>query len=691
MYNTPYLTATPTKVLIRPGLKSDPDRNIINNNNNNHHDDIVDSNRAPWRQGGMTPQGTSWYEWLIPETIRRRRNEQDLFDHPVLDDEGKLNIPGKNQYGDAVLGFRDEECRTEEERRSELIELYGDVDSGHCADSQHWKEDSACMCSITTRMPGRYPHAFCETTQRGFLVRTIHDMNHECLDLEEEELGGDGIPCWLFQPVSEEPATRLCWERNYNSQLKRHEYVAKERRGEPAASTVASTPAASVVGLAVAPQQLEYVANDDDYENDGKEFSSLDIGTPECNIPQNVSCERHEEPFTCSRKPPWLQHVRRFVRAEELEAPPSPSSDFVSKTGRMIGRFDPEFFKVPYYDAEYRGFRYTDGTTDMSKLRLKFNLNAPPPKPVVPRKEKPLVKRLMAIPKVDEPIVHPNFKPDPGKQWHFPEVIKVLERPRQSSFIRPPIEKPRYVVFPHSPEEPDDTPCPPPRRWLGRPVPKTRRVKSEFDGGYLPSESPQSEEDIGMLEKTKLSLPGVPKKKHRKRRRKNSDPTYKQHGVRENNKIEKEDLKKMQKEKVGYSDEADEFETPKKPVIKGIRKHFTRKGKVEKKKVTFLEPSHKIAPHPNKGRLRRGSNDGEYVLFRNREEEERERQDIRNMKTQVDRNAEGDPEPIASDTDDESEKYQSVARRVSKTVSTTSRRRVPPEDRAYRPGKRLFA
>ncbi|KAK6539489.1 hypothetical protein TWF694_009711 [Orbilia ellipsospora] len=659
------------RVIIRPGYKASPDKNFINESIIN---DGACNDWAPWRGGDMTPN-TRWYHWLIPTTyFRSRGRDKDLDYFQILSKEEE-EAERTKAYDDArtkaavkeaierAIREAEEAARLEEERkRARLRQLYGDVDSGHCADSPGWMERGDCMCTVTWRMPGRFPHSFCEN---------IHLLTRGYDGLLSPKCSPDNRPCWVVQPDPEDPSTRLCWRRKYNDLAKRYEYVADTWQPQ------------------VEGQESEYHDHSDEVTAESYSGSFSEYLEPPGTPQYPDLMQQEEETFTCSRKPPWLQHVQRFFRAEELASPAVPASQFITKTGTILGTFSSNFFAVPYYDVIQRRFKYTEGTLDWCNLKMKFKYKAPPPTPVAP-KYKPPVKKPLVMPTIKSPvapIVHTDYKPDYYRPFYRPpEPVRFPVAPEPIIEKAPPVNRqlfqtPRFTVFPRSPEIPEivDTPCPAPKKWAGRKVTRTRRVRKDDDGEYLPSSESDSEEEVLEFKATPATpVPKKKKKKKKKRRRlrRNSDPTYRQHGVRENNRIEKGDLAMMHQEEAWDDSEDEDEEPPKAP--KAIRKpagkgkqnmnfppvnnkrgitvaksvgHKVEMGNSDpkpivpptpQKRVMFVQP--KIAaPHPINVQRRRGSDDGAYKPFQDPEEARIERQDVRDMEKQVDRGSKEQP------------------------------------------------
>ncbi|KAK6522587.1 hypothetical protein TWF281_002025 [Arthrobotrys megalospora] len=638
--------------------------------------------KETWRYGPMTPP-EKWYDW-VPESIRRP---------PSIWSELETN-----------------ELEEREAKRRRLFDEYGDVDFGHCAQAKGWTEQGACMCTITWRLPGRFPRSFCETVYNGVVGRTRMELPPMEEPIEEES---PHKPCWEVKPIPEEPETRLCWAKQYNSRLERYEYVSKQWR--PPSEGVEEG-------------EVEEESFRESLERDGTEYRyKPQFVSPERPEPDDIPYpsqlpEDLEDPFPCGRKPPWLQNVHKFVRAEELASPPAPASQFVNKSGVLLGKFSEGYFRVPYYDPDYRRFRYAEPSTmDMNNLRFQFSSDAPPPKPVPPRRPKPLPKRPLVMAQRNPelvPMQKPEYEPMPVYE---PPSIRVPLRPKSKPTSKPPVEniyhRPRSVMFPpNSRDTQDDTPCPPPRKLKPKAVQRKRKVRfKDDDGEYRPSESEESEEEA-IETPSHSTVPVEPSRKIGKRRRKrrNSDPTYRQHGMRENNRIEKKDLQQMYREEVGDDDNVKSKETPAlqptkpKPGLKP--KSILKNGKGKEPEpvasksrwndtAAFPSKPSKLQestwgspqnsndpPRPNRtARKQKGSKDGDYIPFRDREEERRERLDVRDMKKQVDQQAEREPEPELEPEHSESEDPLKMVKPQKKTP----RRRKAPEDRAYRPGRRI--
>ncbi|KAK6520279.1 hypothetical protein TWF506_000557 [Arthrobotrys conoides] len=623
-----------------------------------------------WRYGLMTPP-KRWYDRFVPKSIKRRQ----------VSKKPEANEPEEEKA----------ETETEEEieRKKFLKREYGDVDYGHCAASGEWAERGACMCTITWSLPGRFPRSFCETICNGVAVRTGMEVPPVVLSNVEtpEKKEPTPEPCWEVKPDPLEPETRLCWVKQYNPRLQRYEYVAKPWRLGPGEGK----------------------------EDEAHEYSH-GILEPEyiagSSTPRRARGEVRS-PFSCGRKPPWLQHVHRFVRAEELDSPPPPASQFVSKTGTLLGKFSEGYLRVPYYDPEYRKFRYAEPRTiDMNNLKLEFNSTAPPPKPVAPRRPRILPKRPLVMAQKREPVKIRMPKYDTGPRYESPPVrVPVRPKPTPTPKPRPvnPYHSPRFVVFSPSSRNPqDDTPCPPPRK----PKPKYQVTIEDDDGEYQPDWGEESEE-------REVESPSVPKKTGRRRRRRNSDPTYKQHGVREDNKTEKNDLQQMKNdEEVAGNSDGQSKEKPSvpypvkpkpgfkpKPILKNSKEKDAELTanknewyKVEEvssqasnpKKQTW-EPQQNDSPQvypKTPARKEKASQDGEYIQIQDREEERQERIDILDMKNQVDKGA-GEGPGSGSGSDNEQSGNGGGPSRPVKTQKKTGRRRKAPEDRAYQPGRRV--
>ncbi|EPS41696.1 hypothetical protein H072_4387 [Dactylellina haptotyla CBS 200.50] len=682
----------------RPGLKSSLDKNIINQ-------DIANNNWAPWCSGDQTPPNTNWYDWLVPDTILRHKRREEDHCAPLAPDisQSGIGVPTK-----------DVARNKEEEKREELRKKYGDVDYGHCAEAKDWMEIGSCMCTITWRMPGRFPLAYCQTAPNMRPGRRREPESYR-------PLPPDTRPCWMVQPNPEDPVTRLCWKRNYNMQSKRYEYTAEP--WEPSTEKRA-------------PQFGNDNCRDSNYCYENSDLPGIHNTT--------AAIKNSEEPFTpCSKKPPWLQHVQKFVRAEEIAQPTPPPSEFVTKSGTLLGKLSEAFFSVPFYDVEHRRFRYTNGTEDMSKLKLHFNSKAPLPKPA-PRlqKPKPPVKRPLVMPKVKSPpmtVVHPDYKPDYYKPFYDPCRPLIPITPKPAPQPKPTtkwswFQIPRFTIFPRSPAVPgmNDSPCPPPREKTRRKVRRTRRLKRD-DGEYLSSGDSESDGEEKLVDMRSLpEILAAPKKKHKKRRRpKNSDPTYRQHGVREDNRIEKGDLEMMRKSQVkdrnGCPDEEEEDPEKEKAKTKQTVKRIqgqappgaingretrpaTRPATNElhtelggnsnavaappKKKVTF-------APLPSRVRKRKDDDDSEYIPSPDHEKERQERKDVRYMGNRVDTGpfvedeeemrVEHQPKPIKQPMPIQPARTQVEPdpkdAGTPKSRAAARRKKIADEDRAFQPGR----
>ncbi|RVD86804.1 uncharacterized protein DFL_005060 [Arthrobotrys flagrans] len=662
-----------------------------------------DTTRLPgWRYGSTTPPEapSSWYSLIIPESAKRiilgsteqierveeTQPKDDEPDEPIEKEEtpiwryGSTTPPEKwydrfipksirrRQQLSKKLEANESKEKAEIERKNFLKKEYGDVDCGHCAVSNEWIECGACM-----EVPPAEPPP----------VKS---------PVKEEP---PPKPCWEVRPDPSEPETRSCWVKQYNPRLQRYEYVAKPWRPPPEEG------------------------EEDEIREDSHEILERDRMYGYGNRPSESSTPRRtkeavENPFSCGRKPPWLQHVRKFVRAEELDSPPPPASQFVSKTGTLLGKFSEGYFRVPYYDPEYRRFRYAEPRTiDMNNLKLRFRSTAPPPKPVAPRRPRMLPKRPLVMAQRKEPVKIRVPEYDSGPRY-TPPPVRVPVRPRPKPTPKPrtenPYHSPRVVMFPPSPRDPlDDTPCPLPRK----PKPKIKVKFKDDDGEYQPGEGEEPEE----WETESPSHPHVPtalpgKTIKRRRRRMNSDPTYKQHGVRENNRIEKQDLQQMKDEEVvgngdGQSKEeisVSHLVKPKpvfepKPILKNGNKKdvepASSRNEWQNEEATPSKPSKPKEPkweqlqtassHLNKqARKEKRDEDGEYIPVQNREEERREQLD---MKNQVDKEAEKEVEDESESEQNENKGESSKPEKVQKKIR---RRRKAPEDCAYRPSHRVW-
>ncbi|KAJ6264436.1 hypothetical protein Dda_0582 [Drechslerella dactyloides] len=649
------------KTLIHPGYKAHPDGNAIPT--------------SPARENTPSRPEEAWYScsWLVPDTILRRRHRDAAQWAHVHVHNGLADA--KDVEGEKEEAVSDQPVEPSQDADTE--EAQGNVDSGHCADAADWDERGQCMCTITWQMPGRFPLAACRSVQDVFDDSLRH--NRAAAAAADSASTSDTDP-QAYDPANQQPAAPVRWERAYNPQTERHEYVAM------------------------------HDARPHDGGSNSSSNSAGDNGSDNENTPRDAAA-----PFTCTSKPSWVRHVRRFVRAEELSTPPPPASQFIARTNKTVnatikGRFSPGFFLVPYYNVQRGCFEYTDPQTDLADLKLKFASKAPPPKrvPPVPHRPKPPPRRSLVMPKGrwgeerPKPVVYPTYH-EPVSVSHPPEGVDIeAEWPAPSyrpvrvkqvvEVQKPVFRRPRSVVFPQwrTPEV-DETPCPPPRKRAGRAVARTRRVVQDDDGKYLPSEDSEPETpEKAVVEKPHRSPP-APKKKKKRRRRRNSDPTYKQHGVRENNKIEKEDLKKMCEEGGGDDSETDEPQKPPGPQ-KGKQKVVETKPnpklellpKVKKQMAKDMSwnPSRNVEPPARRNRRRNGDVDGAYISRRDPEEEQREQKDLRDMNREVDEkleHAEGSQGETA-------EPEQST---IPESKPKPVRRRAPPADRAYRPGKRL--
>ncbi|KAF3315646.1 hypothetical protein TWF173_003224 [Orbilia oligospora] len=561
-----------------------------------------------WRYGSITPPNR-WYDRFVPKSIKRTQVSKNLEANKLKEMEAQI----------------ESEREAEIERREFLKKEYGDVDCGHCSASGEWTERGTCMCTLTWRLPGRFPRSFCETICDGIAVRTGMEVppveSPPVESPKEEERSPE--PCWEVKPDPSEPETRLCWVKQYNPRSQRYEYVAKPWRPPEEGD--------------------EDEAHDYYHETLGQNGMYRYEDRPEheyvlgSSTPRRVR-EEVQSPFSCGRKPPWLQHVHRFVRAEELDSPPPPASQFISKNGTILGKFSEGYFKIPYYDPECRKFRST----------------APPPKPVAPRRPKMLPKRPLVM-----------------AQRKEPEQIRV----------------PKYDPTPRKPKV----------------------TLKDDDKEYQPTGGEESEE----REVEGPSHPRVPKKTVKKKRR-NSDPTYKQHSVRENNKIEKSDLQQMKNEEVvsgGQSKEKPSAPRPVKPkpdfkpesILKNGKGKNTKPilsknkwhnvgevpSKVSKSKEKTGRSQQNYLSHPKTPAPKeKASKDGEYIPVRDREEERRERFDILDMKNRVDKEAEKETRSEGGSDSEQSDNKGESSNPV-KPQKKTVRKRKAPEDRAYKPGRRV--
>ncbi|KAF3135619.1 hypothetical protein TWF594_008344 [Orbilia oligospora] len=562
----------------------------------------------PWGYGSMTPPNR-WYDRFVPKSIKRTQVSKNL----------EANNP------EEMEAQNESEREAEIERREFLKKEYGDIDCGHCSASEEWAERGTCMCTLTWRLPGRFPRSFCETICDGIVVRTgmeIPPVESPPVESPKEEERSPE-PCWEVKPDPSELETRLCWVKQYNPRSQRYEYVAKPWRPPEEGD--------------------EDEAHDYCHETLGQNGMYRYENRPEHEyVPGSSTPRRAREevrsPFSCGRKPPWLQHVHRFVRAEELDSPPPPASQFISKNGTILGKFSEGYFKIPYYDPECRKFRST----------------APPPKPVAPRRPKMLPKRPLVMAQRKEPVQ---------------------------------IRVPKYDLTPRKPKV----------------------TLKDDDKEYQPTGDEESEE----REVESPSHPPVPKKTVKQKRR-NSDPTYKQHGVRENNKIEKSDLQQMKNEEVvsgGQSKEKPSAPRPVKPkpdfkpksILKNGKRENTEpilsknkwhnvgevpskvsKSKEKKGGSQQNDLSHPETPAPKE----KASKDGEYIPVRDHEEERRERLDILDMKNQVGKEAEKETRS-EGDSDSEQSDNKGESSNPVKPQKKTVRKRKAPEDRAYKPGRRV--
>ncbi|KAF3214699.1 hypothetical protein TWF192_003683 [Orbilia oligospora] len=635
----------------------------------------------PWRYGSMTPPNR-WYDRFVPKSIKRTHISKNL---------------GANK-SEEMEAQTESEREAEIERREFLKKEYGDVDCGHCSASEEWTERGTCMCTLTWRLPGRFPRSFCETICNGIVVRTGMEappVESPLVESPKEEERSPG-PCWEVKPDPSEPETRLCWVKQYNPRSQRYEYVAKPWRPPE--------------------EDDEDEAHDYCHETLGQNGMYRYENRPEheyvpgSSTPRGAREEEVQSPFSCGRKPPWLQHVHRFVRVEELDSPLPPASQFISKNGTILGKFSEGYFKIPYYDPEGRKFRYAEPRTiDMRNLKLDFRSTAPPPKPVVPRRPKMLPERPLVMAQKKEPVQIRVPKYDPTPRYEPPPIrisVKPKPKPKPKSTPKPRIENPyhspRFVVFPPSSKNrQDDTPCPPPR--------KPKVTLNDDDKEYQPTGGEESEE----REVESSSHPPVPKKTVKKKRR-NSDPTYKQHGVRENNKIEKSDLQQMKNEEVvsgGQSKEKPLAPRPVKPKPDFKPKPILKNGKGENTEpILSKNKCHNVGEVPSKVSRSKGktggsqrndlshlkapapkekaNKDGECIPVRDREEERRERFDILDMKKRVDKEAEKETRSEGGSDSEQSDKKGESLNPV-KPQKKTVRKRKAPEDRAYRPGRRV--
>ncbi|KAK6338927.1 hypothetical protein TWF696_009728 [Orbilia brochopaga] len=644
----------PPRTLIHPGYKAHPDRNIIP--------------ASPPRENTPTPPKRGWYDcsWLIPDTILRRRRSRDDAQRQWAHGHAHSSKHADDDVAKQHL------ASSEEGRPLDLEEAQGNVDSGHCAEAADWDERGQCMCTITWQMPGRYPVTTCTM---------LEDVLNGLSTVRSASTSDTGSQA--RDPANQPAAPPVRWERAYNLQTERHEYVAMQdaRRHDGGSSD----------------------------SNDGTTNSNGDNE----NAPRDAAA-----PFTCTSKPSWVQHVRRFVRAEELPTPPPPASQFIARTNKSVSatikaRFSPGYFLVPYYSGRRRCFEYADGQMDMANLELKFTSDAPPPPPKpVPQKHKPPLKRPLVMPhgrrelERPKPVVYPTFAEDVYRPVYPQERVEIAAR--QPSYqpvkVKPAREvekkvfqRPRSVMFPQWRDaDVDDTPCPPPRKRLGRVVAKTRRMVTDDDGEYLPSEDSELETTGGMAEKPRRSPPALKKKKKRRRRR-NSDPTYKQHGVREDNRIEKEDLEKMrQEEEAGETEPVGPQDPPRQKRARFKIVDVKPKPKTEPEpipatkrsteKFSFWGPARDADPPARQNRRRNKDSDDAYVPSKDPEEEERERKDLRDMNKEVDTEL----EKVEGFERDRAEPEQpAMSNRRQKPKAVQARRRAPVGDRAYRPGKQL--
>ncbi|KAF3143045.1 hypothetical protein TWF569_007448 [Orbilia oligospora] len=650
----------------------------LNKEEKEEEEEEEEEETSPWGYGSMTPPNR-WYDRFVPKSIKRTQVSKNL----------EANNP------EEMEAQNESEREAEIERREFLKKEYGDIDCGHCSASEEWAERGTCMCTLTWRLPGRFPRSFCETICDGIVVRTgmeIPPVESPPVESPKEEERSPE-PCWEVKPDPSELETRLCWVKQYNPRSQRYEYVAKPWRPPEEGD--------------------EDEAHDYCHETLGQNGMYRYENRPEHEyVPGSSTPRRAREevrsPFSCGRKPPWLQHVHRFVRAEELDSPPPPASQFISKNGTILGKFSEGYFKIPYYDPECRKFRYAEPRTiDMRNLKLDFRSTAPPPKPVAPRRPKMLPKRPLVMAQRKEPVQIRVPKYDLTPRYEPPPIrIPVRPKPKPKSTPKPRIENPyhspRFVVFPPSSKNcQDGTPCPPPR--------KPKVTLKDDDKEYQPTGDEESEE----REVESPSHPPVPKKTVKQKRR-NSDPTYKQHGVRENNKIEKSDLQQMKNEEVvsgGQSKEKPSAPRPVKPkpdfkpksILKNGKRENTEpilsknkwhnvgevpskvsKSKEKKGGSQQNDLSHPETPAPKE----KASKDGEYIPVRDHEEERRERLDILDMKNQVGKEAEKETRS-EGDSDSEQSDNKGESSNPVKPQKKTVRKRKAPEDRAYKPGRRV--
>ncbi|KAK6340395.1 hypothetical protein TWF730_002154 [Orbilia blumenaviensis] len=637
---------------------------------------------SAWKHGDMMPP-ERWYDGFIPESIKRLSKITDIRKTNQVDIE-KAKKTGPKKAEAKKGSFSDKK--------------HGSVDFGHCAMFEDWAEQGACMCTITWKMPGRFPRSFCESVYNGTISRTSVG-NPSIRPPLRKSPAREKIPpepCWEVDPVSEEPEANLFWVKSYNPRLRRYEYVAKPWRPPP--------------------DKVEEKGEEGVHEDyrEGREIGGASHGSgPQPSSPKRPS-EIVENPFPCGGKPPWLQHVRKFVRAEELASPPP--SAFVNKSGSLLGNFSERYFMIPYYDPEYRSFRYTEPCTlDLNNMKLKFNSVAPPPKPVYPQRPKALPKRPLVMAQKKQPVIIQMPEYD-SRPVYTPPPVRVPIRPNPRPMPKPPAQNPyhspRFVAFPPSLRyDQDDTPCPhhPPPQKHRSDIIKKRRVRFEDeDEEYQPSGNEESEG--GGFETP--CPPGREPPLEKVVRRKNrgySDPTYRKHGVRENNNIEKRDLQQMYDEQVvengnrdGSNEELSVSYVVSKPSF--TPKSILKKGKERRIDVTpsksrwlnetaslseTSRPKEQLgAPqknpfHPCKSKCRKDSGDGEYILVRDREEERRERSDLHDMRVQVYKDAEEEEPGPGPETDPKTNNSSSEPKLVR------PRRRMALEDRAYKPGRRV--
>ncbi|KAK6344960.1 hypothetical protein TWF718_006909 [Orbilia javanica] len=639
-----------------------------------------------WRYGQMTPP-EEWYDRFLPKSIlalREIRRKQ------------QWERPKANEL---------EEIKEEIENESKKFSnSYGDVDHGHCAASDEWTEQGACMCTITWRLPGRFPRSFCETIWNGVAFRTgiekpLAEPSPIISPIERET---SLKPCWEVEPVPGDSETKLCWVKEYNPQLQRYEYVAKPSKED------------GEEGIHEGSHGIFEWGEIHGHGNGSP--GSKDPGL--CNIPgPSMPHAKITEASSssCSRKPPWLQHVRRFVRAEELDSPPpapATASQFPDKTGTVSREFSEGYRKVAYYDPKCRKFRYADPQTiDMDNLKIEFRPTVPPPKPLITRKPKPLPKRPLVMAQRKEPVKIRMPVYDPRPRYEPPPVrVPVRQKPKPAPTPEPcaknPYHSPRFVMFPPSSRDPlDDTPCPPPRKRK----PKKKVKFKDDDGEYLPVEDDKPLEwEIGSPSRPHVPEPLLNKVVKRKRRRRDSDPMYRQHGVRENDRIEKGDLQQMRREEVGgnVGKSVEDLPAPHlirpkhssgmKPILKMKDKKDSRPTfdknnfhdaelappqASKSKEGTWGRPQEELS-HNNPIRRENASKDGEYIPFQDHEEEKRERIDVHDMENQVDKEDEDQSESEQSDNKSESPNPIKAQKKIV-------RKRKALEDRAYKPGRHI--